>query len=184
MEIEVSSRSQLQRSTPGPKSTTGSERIPEKMQLHSKECRKGCPTNCAKSPKSGQSISCHLPTLIFIIYGLFKMSSGSTVLDLDPELMNMQNFDFAKPKLFFKNITSTYIHERILFNFTNVFNTKQAITDVYQKLLDQHEEPFKLITKSVMDVSPAIIEGSLEDFHDIIKALPQKSEISMPGQPK
>jgi hypothetical protein len=62
-----------------------------------------------------------------------------------------------------------------------VFNTKNAITEVYQKLLDQHEEPFKSITKSVTDVSLAIIEGSLEDFRDIIKALPQKSEISMPG---
>jgi hypothetical protein len=54
-----------------------------------------------------------------------------------------------------------------------VFNTKQAIAEVYSKLLDQHEEPFKSITKSVTDVSLAIIEGSLEDFRDIIKALPQ-----------
>jgi len=49
--------------------------------------------------------------------------------------MNAQNFDFAKPKLFFKNIgryaaTSTYIHVRIPFNFTTVFNTKQAIPGV------------------------------------------------------
>jgi hypothetical protein len=62
-----------------------------------------------------------------------------------------------------------------------VLNTKQAIAKVYSKLLDQHEEPFKSITKSVTDVSLAIIEGSLEDFRDIIKALPQKLEISMPG---
>ncbi len=34
------------------------------------------------------------------------------------------------------------------------------------------------------DVSLAIIERSLEDFRDIIKALPQKTEISMPGRPK
>ncbi len=103
--------------------------------------------------------------------------------------MKAQNFNFPKPTLFFKNIgryvaTSTYIHVRIPFNFTTIFNTEQAITEVYSKLLDQHEEPFKSITKSVMDVSPAIIEGSLEDFCNIIKELPQKSEISMPGQPK
>jgi hypothetical protein len=55
---------------------------------------------------------------------------------------------------------------------------------VYDKLLDQHEEPFKLITKSVPDVSFSIIKGLLEDFSDIIKAFPQKLEISMPGQPK
>jgi hypothetical protein len=102
------------------------------MQIHSANCWKGCPTNHQQSLKSGRRISGHLPTLIFIIYGLLKMSSGLTVPDLDPELMNAQNFDFAKPKLFFKNIgkyaaTSTYIHVRIPFNFTTVFNTKQAI---------------------------------------------------------
>jgi hypothetical protein len=112
-----------------------------------------------------------------------------TVPDPDPELMNAQNFDFTKPKLFFKNIgcyeaTSTNIHVRILFNFTMVLYTKTAIAKVYDKLLDQHKELFKSITKSVTDVSLAIIEGSLEDFPDIIKALPQKSEISMPGCPK
>jgi hypothetical protein len=36
----------------------------------------------------------------------------------------------------------------------------------------------------VTDVSLAIIEGSLEDFRDIIKALPHKTEISMPGRPR
>jgi len=93
--------------------------------------------------------------------------------------MNLQNFDFAKPKLVFKNIsryvaTSTYIHVRIPFNFTTVFNTKEAIAKVYDKLLEQHEEPFKSITKLVTDVSLSIIEGSLEDIRDIIKVLPQK----------
>jgi hypothetical protein len=117
------------------------------------------------------------------------MSSGSTVPDPDPELINAQNFNFAEPKLFFKNIgkyvaTSTFIHVRIPFNFTTVFNTKQAIAGVYEQLLDKHEEPFRSITISVTDVSLAIIEGSLEDFHDIIKALPQKTEISTPGRPK
>ncbi len=66
------------------------------------------------------------------------MSSGSTVPDPDPEPINAQNFDFAKPRLFFKNIgkyaaTSTYIHVRIPFNFTTVFNTKQAIAGVYTR---------------------------------------------------
>jgi hypothetical protein len=69
------------------------------------------------------------------------MTTGSTVPD--PELMNVQNFNFAKPKLFFKNIgcyaaTSTYIHIRITFNFTTVFNTKQAIAQVYEKVWNQH----------------------------------------------
>jgi hypothetical protein len=75
------------------------------------------------------------------------MTSGTTVPDLDPELINAQNLNFTKPKLFFKNngkysATSTYIHIQIPFNFTTVFNTKQAIAGVYNQLLEQHEEPF------------------------------------------
>jgi hypothetical protein len=154
-------------------------RISKKMQVHSENCWEGCPTNSRQSSKTCQRIPNHLPSLLIILYGLLKMSSGSTVLDPDPELINAQNFDFAKPKLFFKNIgkyaaTSRYIHVHIPFNFTTVFNTKQAIAVVYDQLLEKHEEPFKSITKSVTDVGLAIIEGSLEDFRDIIKALPQK----------
>ena len=103
--------------------------------------------------------------------------------------MNAENFDFAKPKLFFKNdshyaATSTYNHVRITFNFTSVFNTKQAIAKVYKKVWDQHKEPFNSITESVTDVCLSIIEGSLEDFHNIIKTLPQNPEISMPRRQK
>jgi hypothetical protein len=117
------------------------------------------------------------------------MSSGPTVPDPDPELINAQNFNFAKPKLFFKSIgkyaaTSTYVHVRIPFNFTTVFNTKQAIAGVFEQLLDKHKEPFKSSTKSETDFSLAITKGSLEDFGDINKALPHKMEISMPGRHK
>jgi hypothetical protein len=122
------------------------------MSKHSEICWEGCPTNRGKSPKSCQRIPCCISTLIVILYCLLKISLGSTVPDPDPELMNAQNFDFAKPKLFFKNIghyaaTSTYILVRIPFNFTPVFNTKTAIAEVYDKLLDQHKEPIKSITK-------------------------------------
>jgi hypothetical protein len=65
-----------------------------------------------------------------------------------------------------------------------VFNTKQAIAVVYKQLLDKHKVPFRSLIKSVTDVSLAIIEGSLEDFRDIIKVLPHITEISMPGRPK
>jgi hypothetical protein len=55
---------------------------------------------------------------------------------------------------------------------------------MYEQLLDKQEEPIRSITKSVIDVSLAIIEGSLEDFRDIIKVLPHKMEISTPGRPE
>ena len=159
------------------------------MQLHTEDCWQGCLTNHNQSSKTRPRISRHFPAFLILFYGLLKMSTGTTVPDPDPELINAQNLDFAKPKLFFKNIskyaaTSTYIHVRIPFNFTTVFNTKQAIAGVYDQLLAQHDKPFKSITKSVTDVSLSIIKGSLEEFRDIIKALPQKTEISTPGRPK
>ena len=58
--------------------------------------------------------------------------------------------------------------------FHSLLDSKETNTKVYDKLLEQHEEPFKSITKLVTDVSLSIIEGSLEDFCDIIKVLPQK----------
>jgi hypothetical protein len=62
-------------------------------------------------------------------------STASSIPDPGPELINAQNFDFVKPKLFFKNIghyaaTSTYIHAQIPFNFSTVFNTKAQIAEV------------------------------------------------------
>jgi hypothetical protein len=94
-----------------------------------------------------------------------------------------------KQNSFFLNInryaaTSAYIHVRVPLKITTVFNTKEAISEVYSKLLNQHEDPFKPITKSVTDVSLSMIESSLEDFRDIIKALPHKAEISTPRRPK
>jgi hypothetical protein len=104
------------------------------------------------------------------------MTEGQQVPDLDPELIITQCFDFTEPKLIFKNIgcysaTPTYIHECIPFNFTTIFKTKEFICEIYDQLLAKHEDPFKAITKSVTVVSLSTIEGSLEDFRDIIKDL-------------
>jgi hypothetical protein len=78
----------------------------------------------------------------------------------------------------------TYIHVRITFNFTQILDTKNIIEENYTKLLDKHEEPFKTIAKTTTDVSLQMILASIEDFQDIIKALPQTTEIISPGRPK
>ncbi len=83
----------------------------------------------AKSLQICWQIPSHLLALLVLLYGHLKITSGSTVMAPDPELMNAQNFNFAKPKLFFKNIgcyaaTSTYIHVCIPFNFTSFQHKK------------------------------------------------------------
>ncbi len=57
------------------------------------------------------------------------MSQGKLLPDPDLVLINAKSLDFAKPKLFFKNIgrytaTLTYIHVRIPFNFTQTVDTR------------------------------------------------------------
>jgi len=134
----------------------------------------------------GRTFPAILPKFILIIYGLLKMSQGQQLPDQDLELINAKSLNFAKPKLFFKNIgryaaTSTYIHVRIPFNFSQILDTKATIEQQYQVLLDKHEDPFKTIAKTTADVSLLTISASIEDFQDVIKALPQTTEIDLPG---
>ncbi len=101
------------------------------------------------------------------------MSQGQQLPDPDLELINAKSLNFAKPKLFFKNIgryaaTSTYIHVRIPFNFSQILDTRSTIEQHYQVLLDKHEDPFKTIAKTTTDVSLITILASIEDFQDVI----------------
>jgi len=137
----------------------------------------------------GQTFPANVPKLVLILYGLLKMSHGQQLLDPDPELINLKSLDFVKPKLFFKNIgryvaTSTYIHVRIPFNFSQILDTKNTIEQHYNTLLDKHKEPFKTIVKTTTDVILITISASIEDFQDVIKAPPQTTEIETPGRPK
>jgi hypothetical protein len=144
----------------------------------------------AKSRKNvfGRTFPANFPKFFLIIYGLLKISQGQQLPDPDPELINAKSLDFAKPKLFFKNIgrkaaTSTYIHVRISFNISQILDTRSTIEQQYT-VLDKHEEPFKTIAKTTTDVSLITISASIEDFQDVINALPQMTEIDMPGWPK
>jgi hypothetical protein len=116
----------------------------------------GCPNNHPKSEKSYQRIPSHLPSLLLLIfYGLLEMTTRSNVPDPDPELINAQNLDFAKPKLFFKNIscyaaTSTYIHVQITFNFTTFFNPKTLIATNLQQITGSSPS----LNQSLMSVWP------------------------------
>ena len=146
---------------------------------------------CGQSKKnvSGRAFPANFTKLVLIFYGLLKMSQGQQLPDPDPELINAKSLNFAKPKLFFKNIgrytaTSTYIHVRIPFNFSQILDTKNTIEQHYVTLLDKHEEPFKTIVKTTTDISLVTISTSIEDFQDVIKALPQTTEIETPGRPK
>jgi hypothetical protein len=137
----------------------------------------------------GRTFPANFPKLVLILYGLLKMSHSQQLPDPDPELINVKSLNFAKPKLIFKNIgwyaaTSTYIHVRIPFNFSQILDTKNTIEQHNNTLLDKHVEPFETIAKTTTDVSLVTILASIEDFQDMIKALPQTTKIDTPGRPK
>jgi hypothetical protein len=130
----------------------------------------------SQSPKNvtGRTFPANFPKLVLILYGFLKMSHGQLIPD--PELIDAKSFDFAKPKLFFKNIrrygaTSTYIHVRIPFNFSQTLDTKNTIKQYYMTLLDKCEEPFETIAKTTTSVCsrsqpPLMIsKTSLKLFH-------------------
>jgi hypothetical protein len=73
------------------------------MSLHSEDCWQGCPTNRGQSAKTRRRIPHHFPSLVVLLYCLLKMTSGTTVPDPDPELINAQNFNFAKQAIFQKH---------------------------------------------------------------------------------
>ncbi len=93
---------------------------------------------CGQGQKNvfGRTFPANFPKFVLIIYGLLKMSQGQQLPDLDPELINTKSLDFPKPKLFFKNIgrnaaTSTHIHVRIPFNFSQILDTRSTIEQYY-----------------------------------------------------
>jgi len=65
--------------------------------------------------------------------------------------------------------TSTDIHVRIPFNFTQILDTKYTIKQNYNLLLDKHEEPFKTIAKTTTDVNLLTISVCIGNFQDVIK---------------
>jgi len=155
------------------------------MSLHSEVCWEGCPTNRRQSQKSGRRISGHLPTLIFIIYGLLKMSSGSTVPDQDPELINAQKLQIS-PNYSPKEICS-YIDLHPSQNPFQLHNGCQHEVShcwTVQLTSGQTRRTVQIKWQIRHDFSLAITEGSRKDFRYIIKALPHKTEISMPGRSK
>ena len=58
----------------------------------------------SKKNVSGGAFPANFPKLVLIFYGLLKMSHGQLLPDPYLELINVKSLDFAKPKLFFKNI--------------------------------------------------------------------------------
>jgi hypothetical protein len=54
----------------------------------------------------GRNFHTNFKKFLIIFYSLLKMSQGQLLPDPDPELINAKSLDFAKPKLFFKNIYS------------------------------------------------------------------------------
>ena len=155
------------------------------MSLHSQNCWEGCPTNRRQGSKSGRRISGHLPTLIFIIYGLLKMSSGSTVPDPDPKTHQRTKLQIS-PNYSPKEICS-YIDLHPRQNPFQLHNGRQHKVSHRQSVRltpGQTRRTIQIKCQIRHDFSLAITERSRKDFRDINKALPHNTEISTPGRPK
>jgi hypothetical protein len=138
------------------------EKMPISQKLHLKISCQGA--------HGGQTVSTHVLRVLIIIHCLLKMRQGQTVPDPDPELINVRSLDFAKPKLFFKNIahyaaTSTYIHVRIPFNVSQILETQQTIENTHtHTTTHQTQRTFqvncKINTHHQLDDHPSMISNT------------------------
>jgi len=135
----------------------------------------------------GRTVPANLQKLHIILYSLLKMSKGQSLLD--PELINVKTLDFTKPNSFSKTLDDMQPCQPISTSGSpstsrRSWTQKNVIKENYALLLDKHEEPFKCIAKTTTDVSLMTIKAPIEDFKDIIKALPQTTKVTSPGRPK
>jgi hypothetical protein len=97
---------------------------------------------------TGGTFPANFQKFIVILYGILKMSHGQLLPDPDLELINVKSLDFAKPKLFFKNIgryaaTSTYIHVRIPHKFWTPKTPLNNTTLPFRTNTKSHSRPLR-----------------------------------------
>jgi hypothetical protein len=71
-----------------------------------------------------------------------------------------------------------FIHVRVPFNFSKLLDTPAQIFNYYQLYMEKFPEPFKTQLREVADISQSCLVDKLNDFNNILVALPEYEIIS------
>ena len=111
------------------------------------------------------------------------MNGVMAVPDPEPRLLDANTATPQKLQLLFrpsgKYAASThFIHVRVPFNFSKLLETPAQIFQTYQSYIDKWPEPFRTQVYEVADISKSCLADKLNDFTNILAALPEYEIVS------
>jgi hypothetical protein len=111
------------------------------------------------------------------------MKGALAVPDPEPRLLDANAATPAKLQLLFcpsgKYAASThFIHFRVPFNFSKLLETPANIFQTYHAYIDKWPEPFRTQVEEVAEISKSCLEDKLNDFSNILAALPEYEIVS------
>jgi len=112
-----------------------------------------------------------------------KMNGAMAVPDPEPRLLDANAATPQKLQLLFrpsgKYAASThFIHVRVPFNFSKLLETPAQIFQTYHTYIDKWPEPFRTQVEEVADISKSCLADKLNDFTNILAALPECEVVS------
>jgi hypothetical protein len=111
------------------------------------------------------------------------MNGAMAVPDPEPRLLDANAATPAKLQLLFhpsrQYAASThFIHVRVPFNFSKLLETPANIFQTYHAYIDKWPEPFRTQVEEVADISKSCLTYKLNDFTNILAALPEYEIVS------
>jgi len=112
-----------------------------------------------------------------------KIDGAQAVPDQEPKLLDSNFVEPSKIHLLFrpsgKYAASThFIHIRVPFSFSQLTLTLTLILNHYHRYIEKWPEPFCTQVEEVTEISRSCLADKLNDFNNILNALPQYEVIT------
>jgi hypothetical protein len=112
-----------------------------------------------------------------------KINGAQAVPDQEPKLLDSNFVKPSKLQLLLrpsgKYAASThFIHIRVPFNFSQLIITPTRIFNEYHRYIKKWPGPFRTQIEEVTEISQSCLANKLNDFNDILNALPKYAVIT------
>jgi hypothetical protein len=123
-------------------------------------------------------------SFLFFILELLALTINGANAVPDPEL-SLLDSNFVEPsklQLLFRpsgkyGASTHFIHIRVLFNFSQPLTTPMKIFNQYHNYIKWWPKPFRTQVQEVTEISQSCLADKVNDFVDILEALPQHTVI-------
>jgi hypothetical protein len=115
------------------------------------------------------------------------MNGAMAVPDPEPRLLDTNAATPPKLQLLFRPsgqyaASTHFIHVRVPFNFSIFLETPAQIFQTYHTYIDKWPEPFRTQVEEVADICKSCLADKLNDFTNILAALPEYEVVSRDKQ--